>query len=143
MIRRRLGLFALTFTTALACGAAARADCGDELQKMAQEREAALKAINGLVAAAKGKQLDPEVFCAKSQPLNVIETKMLAYMDKNKDWCQFPDEIIAQLKATHEKSIAFAGKACKVAAEMKKAKEQAAAGGGGAPQAQPLPAGPL
>ena len=39
------------------------------------------------------------------------------------------------------KSAAFAAKACKVASEMKKAKEQAADGGG--PQAQPLPAGPL
>ena len=50
--------------------------------------------------------------------------------------------MIDQLKATHAKSIGFSNKACNVAAQMKKMKEQAAEGGG-APQAQPLPAGPL
>ena len=69
------------------------------------------------------------------------ENAMIAYMEKNKDWCGIPDESLDSLKANHAKSAAFAAKACKVAAEMKKAKEQAANGGG--PQAQPLPAGPL
>ena len=31
---------------------------------------------------------------------------MLAYMEKNKDWCQVPDDAIEQLKATHAKSSA-------------------------------------
>ena len=66
---------------------------------------------------------------------------MIAYMEKNKDWCQIPDEAIAQLKANHAKSVAFSAKACKVAAQIKKMKEQQAQGG--APQAQPLPTGPL
>lgn len=115
--------------------------CGDDLQKLSEKRAAALQSINAMVAAAKGKQLDPTVFCTKSQPLNVVENEMLAYMNKNKDWCQIPDDVIDQLKATHAKSLAFSNKACTVAAQMKKMKEQAEAGG--APQAQPLPAGPL
>jgi hypothetical protein len=73
---------------------------------------------------------------------------MLAYMTKNKDWCQIPDDAIAQLKISHAKSVAFGGKACTVAAQIKKMKSQAAqaaqqAGPGGAPAEQPLPAGPL
>ena len=32
---------------------------------------------------------------------------MIAYMEKNKDWCQFPDEAIAQLKTDHTKSVGF------------------------------------
>ncbi len=118
--------------------------CGDELQKLSKQREAALQTINGMVAASKGKQLDPAVFCARSAPLNSAENAMLAYMIKNKDWCQIPDEAIAQLKATHARTASFSGKACNVAAQIKKMKEQAAQGAAnGAPQAQPLPAGPL
>ena len=32
---------------------------------------------------------------------------MLAYMVKNKDWCQIPDDAISQLKASHAKSVAL------------------------------------
>ena len=115
--------------------------CGDDMQKMAQRRETELATINELVKSAKGKQLDPTVFCSKSGGLISVENAMIAYMEKNKDWCGFPDDAINNLKTNHAKSASFAAKACKVAAEMKKAKEQAANGEG--PQAQPLPAGPL
>ena len=121
--------------------------CGDDLQKMAQKREAAMQSINSVVAAAHGKPLDPEIFCVKAAPLISIEGAMLAYMEKNKDWCQVPDDAIAQLKATHTKTIGFSTKACTVAEKIKKMKAQAAQGGGqpggGPPQAQALPAGPL
>jgi len=129
---------------ALALAAAAWAapalaqSCGEDIQKFAQRREAELANINNLVKGAKGKQLDPTVFCAKSGGLLTVENQMIAYMEKNKDWCGIPDEVIANLKANHAKSAAFSGKACKVAAELKK---QQADGGG--PQVQPLPTGPL
>jgi hypothetical protein len=115
--------------------------CGDDLQKLSQRREAEMATINTIIKASKGKQLDPSVFCSKSGGLMTAENAMIAYMEKNKEWCGIPDESLDSLKANHTKSAAFAAKACKVAAEMKKAKEQAANGGG--PQAQPLPAGPL
>ena len=125
-------------------------DCATDLQSLAGRRETALKSINDLVASAKGRKLDPEAFCGRSRPLNVAEEAMLAYMQKNKDWCQIPDDAVNQLKATHAKSLAFSGKACSVAVQMKKMKVQAAQqaqqaqqAGGGAPAAQPLPAGPL
>jgi hypothetical protein len=122
-------------------------DCAGDLQKLAARREAALNSINEMVAAAKGKKLDPDSFCARSRPLNAAEDAMLAYMVKNKDWCQIPDDAVNQLKASHAKSVAFGGKACTVAAQIKKMKAQAAQaaqqGGGGAPPEQPLPAGPL
>ena len=132
------------FLAAAICGAtpALAQSCGDDLQKMAQKREAAMQSINGVVAAAHGKPLDPEVFCAKAAPLISVEGAMLAYMEKNKEWCQVPDDAIAQLKAAHAKTIGFSTKACTVAEKIKKMKEQAAQGGG-PPQAQPLPAGPL
>src|SRR5277367_1371519 len=147
MTRRILSLSRLTILVgAMGVAAPAFADqsCGDDLQKLAQKREAALQGINGLVAAAHGKQLDRTLFCTRSAPLNQAETAMIAYMEKNKDRCQIPDAPFEQLKAAHAKSVAFSIKACNVAAQMKKMKEQAAQGGGGGEtQAQPLPAGPL
>jgi hypothetical protein len=124
------------------------ADCASDLQNLSSRRASALQSINQMVAATKGKKLDPEVFCARSRPLNAAEEAMIAYMVKNKDWCQIPDDAISQLKDSHAKSVAFAGKACGVAAQiakMKKQAEQAQAQqqAGGAPQVQPLPAGPL
>jgi hypothetical protein len=124
-------------------------DCAADLQSLAAKREAALKNINELVASARGKKLDPDAFCARSRPLNVAEEAMLAYMQKNKDWCQIPDEAIGQLKETHLKSVAFGGKACTVAAQIKTMKAKAAQAAqqaqqaGGQPAEQPLPAGPL
>jgi len=140
----RFGALALALTLSAACGvpAALAQSCNDDIGKMSQERQAAMKTINDMVAAAKGKQMDPSAFCVKAAPLNAIEVKLLAYLQKNQDWCAIPDAFIDQLKAAHAKSVAFSGKACKVAAEMKKMKEAGASGNGPAAAPQ-LPAGPL
>ena len=120
------------------------ADCGSDMQKLAQARNAQLEVVNNFAKSFHGKPLDPEAFCAKSGGLVRAETALIAYMEKNKDWCSFPDEAISQLKEHHVKNAAFSSKACTVAAQVKKMKEQAAQGGAAAgPQAQPLPAGPL
>jgi hypothetical protein len=122
----------------------AYADCGSDMQKLAEARNTQLEIVNNFAKSFHGKPLDPEAFCGKSAGLVRAETALIAYMEKNKDWCSFPDEAISQLKEHHAKNTAFSGKACTVAAQMKKMKEQAAQGGATAgPQAQPLPAGPL
>ena len=143
-----IGKFGLAaFGLALAIGAAAsigaataQDDCNETLQRLSKQREIELDAVNNLIRAQHGKPLDPGVACAKSAGLNKVEAEMLAFMDKNKDWCSIPDNSIAELKANHAKSVAFTTKACTVAAQMRKMKEQAASGG---PQSQPLPSGPL
>jgi hypothetical protein len=133
----------LVLALALAAGFAgpASADCGPDMQKLALARNAELEKVNAFAKAAHGKPLDPEQFCVKSAGLLKAEAAIIAYMEKNKDWCSFPDEAIANLKASHAKNAGFSAKACAVAAKIKKMKEEAAAGGG--PQAQPLPRGPL
>jgi hypothetical protein len=115
--------------------------CNEDMQKLGERRNTEMDIINGLIKEAKGKPLDPTVFCAKSAGLNAAETAMIAYLEKNKDWCQFPDQMVDQLKATHVKNVSFSAKACEFAAKIKKMKEQQA--DGTAPQAQPLPTGPL
>jgi len=117
------------------------ADCGQDMQKLAQVRNAELQKVNDFAKAAHGKPLDPEAFCVKSGGLLRAEQALISYMEKNKDWCSIPDEAIKNLKEGHAKNAGFNAKACSVAAKVKKMKEQAAQGGG--PMAQPLPAGPL
>ena len=144
MLTLRLGILGLTLAGFAGASAAWAGDCAADIGGMMKQREGAMQSINAMVTAAKGKQLDPAAFCARSQPLVAVENKLLAYMAKNKDWCQIPDAIIDGLKGAHAKSAGFAAKACGVAAQMKKMKEQAQNGGaGGAPAAPQLPTGPL
>lgn len=132
----------LAFAAALV--APALADCGQDMQKLAQARNVEMQRVNDYAKSFKGKPMDPAGFCARTGGLLHAEDALIAYMTKNKDWCSFPDEAINNLKAGHEKNAGFNAKACKVAAQIKKMKEQAAQGSaGGGPQAQPLPAGPL
>jgi hypothetical protein len=131
----------LALALAAALSAPALADCGSDMQKLAQSRNVELQRVNDFAKAAHGKPLDPAAFCEKSQGLLHAESAMIAYMEKNKDWCSFPDEAINGLKTSHAKNAAFNAKACTVAEKIKKMKEQAAQGAG--PQVQPLPTGPL
>jgi hypothetical protein len=143
MQARLFGLALAVAAAGLGLSATAFADCGSDMQKLAQGRNVELQKVNDFAKASHGKPLDPEGFCAKSAGLLRAESALIAYMEKNKDWCSFPDEAIDGLKTSHAKNAAFSAKACTVAAKIKKMKEQAAQGGGGGPQAQPLPAGPL
>ncbi len=95
MLRFALPAFALGLLVS-AAPALADQDCAGDLQKLAARRTAAMSGINEMVASAKGKKLDPAAFCVRSRPLNAAEEAMLAYMVKNKDWCQIPDEAIAR-----------------------------------------------
>jgi len=141
VVGKRLGGLGTGLFLAAGLGCSAHADCGGDMQKLAQARNVQLQVVNDYAKTFHGKPMDPVGFCAKSAGLIHAESALIAYMEKNKDWCSFPDEAIDQLKEHHAKNAQFNAKACKVAAEMKKMKEQAAEGGG--PQAQPLPTGPL
>jgi hypothetical protein len=143
-IRLTLFAFGLAAASLSLSGVAHAQSCGDDLKRLSEKREAELNRVNGLVKAPKGKPMNPETFCSQSAGLNVAESALIAYMEKNKDWCGIPDDALAALQANHAKSLAFSHKACAVAAQMRQMKKQQDAGGGnGAPQAQPLPAGPL
>ena len=106
---------------------------------------AQIQVLNSLGKAGKGK-MDPNAACPAAKKLVGIEGEMLAYMSKNKDWCNIPDNVVDSFKQARAKTQNFAGQACTVAAKMKKMmeqqREQAANGGGfGAPPK--LPSGPL
>ena len=143
MFERRSAFAAAIAAVLLGAVAPAFADCGEDMQKLAAARNTEMVRVNNFAKAAKGKPLDPGAFCSISSGLLKAESNLIAYMEKNKDWCSFPDDAINGLKTSHDKNAGFNAKACSVAVKIKKMKEQAAQGGGGGPQAQPLPAGPL
>jgi hypothetical protein len=144
VVGKRFGGWGAGLLLAVGATGWAHADCGSDMQKLAEARNTQLQIVNDFAKSFHGKPMDPEGFCAKSAGLVRAESALIAYMEKNKDWCSFPDETIDQLKEHHAKNAQFNAKACTVAAQEKKMKEQAAQGGAAAgPQAQPLPAGPL
>jgi hypothetical protein len=115
--------------------------CQDDMKKMVEHRMAI---IGSLKTGSKGK-LDPITACPKIKSLASVESEILAFMTKNKEWCSIPDETIAQLEATRGRTSTLASQACTVAAKVKKMQQEAASGAQ-SQQQQPqikLPAGPL
>ena len=127
----------------LGAAAPAFADCQEDLGKIMQERQTFIDTLSKMNNGGKGK-LDPIAACPKLRSLAAVEGKVVAYLEKNKDWCNVPDNFLENAKQGRAKSVSFAAKACQVAAQVQKMKQQQAQGGGaGGPQVQKLPAGPL
>ncbi|TLG78946.1 hypothetical protein [Methylocystis sp. B8] len=134
----RLSILTLLFA---ASGAYAQS-CQEDFQKLSEKRMAGIEALNNLGKAGKGK-MDPEAACPAAKRLAAVETEMLNYLTKNKEWCNIPDNAVDSFKEARAKTQNFASQACSVAAKVKQQREQAAAGGGGMMAPPKLPAGPL
>lgn len=136
------------FVLALGFGGAARAQqsCQEDFEKLTSRRMAGIAALNKLGKSAKGK-MDPVAACPVARRLVGVETEMYSYMEKNKEWCAIPDNVLDGFKQARAKTQNFAAQACGFAAKVKKMQDaqraQAAAGGGLGAQQQRLPAGPL
>ncbi|MBI1866845.1 MAG: hypothetical protein HYS06_00860 [Methylocystis sp.] len=124
-------------------GVASAQSCQDDLQKLSQRRMGQIAALNQLGKAGKGK-MDPGGACSMGRRLVAIETEMLSYMEKNKDWCAIPDATVDGFKEARAKTEGFAAKACAAVAQAKKMQEESQRGAtAGQTPAQKLPAGPL
>jgi hypothetical protein len=141
--RRSIGAPVLGLLLAVAGSQAAYAQsCQEDFQKLSEKRMGQIAVLNKLGKAAKGK-MDPIAACPAARHLAAIETEMFNYIQKNKDWCNIPDQMVDNFKQQRAKTQGFAAQACAFAAKAKKMQEEAAAGGGVGPQAVRLPAGPL
>lgn len=126
----------------------ARADCQEDISKFMKQRDGVIAQLNALAGKNKKKQLDPIAACPKFRSLSSILNETVAYLEKNKDWCAVPDEVLDGARKQRGQFVSTASQACGIAAKIAKMKAQAqrqAAEGGpmGAPQAQRMPAGPL
>ncbi|WP_374546533.1 hypothetical protein [Rhodoblastus sp.] len=136
-------LFAAFLLAICAFSAGARAQvCNEDLAGFGKERNAEIEALNAL-SKAHGNKLDPVAACPHLRKMKDIEGKMSAYMAKNKEWCNIPDDFFENFKTNTERTAKIAEQACALAA---KAKEMQQNGGGGLSNLPPppkLPAGPL
>lgn len=128
----------------------AAADCQEDVGKLMKQRDAVISQLNAMAGGGKKKkQLDPAAACPKFRSLTSILSQTVAYFEKNKDWCNVPEQVIEGARQQRKQFASTAGQACGIAAKIAKmkaqAQRQAQEGGGpmGAPQAHRLPAGPL
>lgn len=147
MISERFTRRAVAASVVLATGlftasVAYAGDCNTDIAGLSQKRQVFIEKLNVLAKAAKGK-LDPVASCPQLRGLVRTEADLLKYLEANKNWCNVPDETVANLKAADAKSQGFAKQACNLAVQVKQQQKQAASGAGLGVEAQKLPAGPL
>jgi hypothetical protein len=126
--------------------------CENDVGEFQKKRSTQMESLAKLQKKGDGK-LDPVAACPMLRSLASVEQSMLAYMQKNQNWCNIPDEVLGNVKEGAGKTSGIAKQACGLAAQMKKQQQQQAAGGGGAGAgaggpgfnvpAPKLPAGPL
>lgn len=116
----------LTVSAGLAIGIeAARADCMTDFAAIRDEMQTKGKALE---AAGKAKA-PPQELCPLFRAYTAAEGKLVKYLTDNKEWCQIPDDAIAQSRTANQKSSALRDKVCAAAAN-------GAAAGAGKPPPQ-------
>lgn len=134
----RLGLVAVASTV---LAGAALADCNQDFAKLMSKRMVDITALNK-ISKANGGKLDPIAACPRLRSLAAAEGEVVAYMTKNKDWCNLPDDLVQKMSASRSKTASIAVKACSFAVKLKKAQQQQASQQQ-QEQAIKLPTGPL
>lgn len=147
VLARRLPIFAVAAGLLIGGTVAARADCSADFGALMSKRMADIGALNKISKAGGGK-LDPVAACPRLRSLAAAEGEVVAYMNKNKDWCNLPDEVVVKMTATHAKTETFAAKACGLVVLLKQRaaqqqKQAQSAQGQVQEQAIKLPTGPL
>jgi hypothetical protein len=123
---------------------AAHADCNVDIGVLMKKRLGDITALNQITKTHAGK-LDATLACPRLRSLAAVEGQVVAYMTKNKDWCNIPDDIVSKMTASRTRTTGIAAKACDFAVKIKKmqAQQAQAAQQQQQQQALKLPAGPL
>lgn len=124
---------------------AAHADCNADIGALMKTRLAGIDALNQITKTHGGK-LDATLACPKLRSLAAAEGQIVAYMTKNKDWCNIPDEIVTKMTDSRTRTAGIAVKACDFAVKIKKMQSQQAQAAQQQQQQQQalkLPTGPL
>lgn len=101
----------------------ARADCQQDIGALMKKREAAVAVVNG--SKAKNGKLDPMLACPRLRNLGAIEKEAVAYFQKNKEWCNLPDDLVSKMTSSSQRTTQFAAQACAFAVKAKQMQQQA------------------
>lgn len=106
--------------------------CGD-IQKTLLERKDLVSKANASSNSKKAKMTAAEA-CSLFGKLVANGTGGVKWIEANKEWCSIPDSFAQGFKADHERVISLRTKICGIASQQavmeKKARQQAAEGGG-------------
>jgi hypothetical protein len=136
-----LSLVALAGLVALAPSAHAQS-CNEDIAAFGQKRNAAIQALNA-ISKAHGGKLDPIAACPALKNLSAVEAQMGAYLVKNREWCNIPDDFLNNFKQGTARTGGMAKQACDLAAKVKQMQQNGGMGAAAAPPPVKLPAGPL
>ena len=117
-------------------------DCNGDIAGLTAKRQTFIEQLNVLSKKSKGK-LDPVASCPTLRGLVSTESNLIKYLEANKNWCNVPDEVLANLKTADVKSQQFATQACNFATQAKAAQQKQASGNALGTETQKLPTGPL
>jgi hypothetical protein len=115
--------------------------CNEDLGALGKERNTEIEAL-GAISKSHGNKLDPIAACPHLRKMKDIEAKMAAYLTKNKEWCNIPDQFIDNFKSSSERTGKLADQACALAAKAKQMQQNGGAIGN-LPPPPKLPGGPL
>ena len=97
-----------------------------KLAGMMQERQNLVARMN---AASKGKKLTPQLACSTLGQIVSNGSRVMSFMDANKDWCQIPDAFVDNMKADNVRAGQIRNQACRSASQQvsneRKARAQA------------------
>ncbi|MGL4637837.1 MAG: hypothetical protein ACRCWF_17785 [Beijerinckiaceae bacterium] len=115
-------------------------NCQADFQKMMGPRQTLIGRINGY----RNKRPTADQACSTLSQLVAADSRVIKWMTENKDWCQIPDELVGQLKASSGQASASRNQACGAAKKQRamiaqaraaqaRAAQQQGGGGGGPP----------
>lgn len=114
--------------------------CQKDFQKVMEPRMALVQRINGF---AKKRPTATQA-CQTLRSLRAADTRLIKWMEENKDWCQLPDELLSQAKTGTQGTIRAQNQACGAAAQQARQirqVQQQQASGGGTPRAPAVGSG--
>src|SRR6476469_1648774 len=81
--------------------------CENDIGEFQKKRSAQMEGIAKLQKKGDGK-LDPVAACPMLRSLASVEASMLAYMEKNQNWCNIPDQVLGNVKEGSGKTASIA-----------------------------------
>jgi hypothetical protein len=142
-MRTALVACALAAPAVLGSGSAALAQspaCQGDFEKVMGPRMALIQRINGF----RNRRPTAAQACQTLRSLRAADLRLIKWMSDNKDWCQIPDETIAQAQAGTQNTVRAQNQACGAASQqarqLRQLQEQQA-GGGGVPRAPAVGSG--
>jgi hypothetical protein len=93
----------------------AQSSCQADMQKVMAPRQALLARVNGFAK----RRPTPDQACSTFSSLAAADGRAVRWMTENKDWCQIPDDLLAQMKGATGQIANARSQSCKAASNYR------------------------